>query len=151
MKFNFHFGNKQTTVWDYAFWGIVLFSLITILSTKLGVDEPLVWRVMDQIQRSLARKNIIPRDNIINKITINTPELLDQRIRDDVDSAIRRYQRIAPSEAPRMARKGILKALKSSRFSETQRMVVLDGIYYECPGGIIGIRSVWVDKDPNCT
>lgn len=150
MKFKFHFGKKQRTIWDYAFWSIVLFSLIGFLSTKFGVDEKLLWRLVDEIQRELIRKNILPQDNVINDTVIKTPELLDARVKSDVDSAIGRYHRSIPPEPPRMTNQTILKALETPRFSETQRLVVRDAIYYECPGGVMGIRAHWVDKDPDC-
>ena len=150
MKFNFHFGKRQRTIWDYAFWSIVLFSLIGFLSTKFGIDEKILWRLVDEIQRELVRKNIIPQDNSINDTVINTPELLDGRVKSDVDAAIRNYQSKEVLDPPMMTNKTILKALETPRFSETQRLVVKDAIYYECPGGVMGIRAKWVDKDPNC-
>jgi hypothetical protein len=145
MKFNFHFGRKQRTVWDYAFWSIILFSLVALLSSVFKVDQKILWRLIDQIQREFVKK-----DNPINDIIINTSELLDNRVKGDVDAAIRAYEQSLPPETPRMTNKTILEAIKSPRFSDTQRMVVKDGIYYECPGGVMGIRGVWVDKDPNC-
>jgi hypothetical protein len=145
MKFNFHFGRKQRTVWDYAFWSIILFSLVALLSSVFKVDEKFIWRLVDLIQREFIKK-----DNPINDLIINTPELLDNRIKGDVDAAIRDYERSLPPETPRMTNKTILEAIKSPRFSDTQRMVVKDAIYYECPEGVMGIRGVWVDKDPNC-
>jgi hypothetical protein len=145
MKFNFHFGRKQRTVWDYAFWSIILFSLVSLLSSVFKVNEKTIWRLVDFIQREFIKK-----DNPINDLIINTPELLDNRIEGDVDAAIRAYEQSLPPETPRMTNKTILDAIKSPRFSDTQRMVVKDGIYYECPGGVMGIRAVWVDKDPNC-
>jgi hypothetical protein len=145
MKFDFQFGNKKRTIWDYAFWSIVLFSLIGFLSIKFGVDEKLLWRLIDQIQREFVKGN-----NPINDTVIKTPELLDIRVKGDVDSAIRRYWKSIPPETPRMTNKTILDGLKSPRFSDTQRLIVKDAIYYECPGEVMGIRGVWVDKDPNC-
>lgn len=150
MKFNFQFGKKQRTIWDYAFWSIVLFSLVALLASKLKISENTIWRWVDQIQRELVKLNLLPQDNPINKNIINTPELLDGRVKDDVDAAIRDYQSREVLDPPRMTNKTILKALESPRFSETQRLVVKDAIYYECPGGIMGIRAKWVDKDPDC-
>jgi hypothetical protein len=150
MKFNFQFGKKQRSVWDYAFWSIILFSLVTLLSSMFKVNERILWRLLDQIQRELIRLDLLPQDNIINDLTIRTPELLNNRIKNDVDDAIRAYEESLPPETPRMTNKTILESLRSPRFSETQRLVVKDAIYYECPEGVMGIRGAWVDKDPEC-
>ena len=150
MKFNFHFGNKKKTIWDYALWSIVLFSLVAFLSVKLKISEQIIWRWIDQIQRELVRKNLLPQDNPFQDIITKTPELLDQRIKGDVDDAIRAYEESLPPEPPRMTNKTILEGLETPRFSDTQRDIVRGAIYYECPGGVMGIRGAWVDKDPNC-
>ena len=92
----------------------------------------------------------LPQDNILQEIETKTPELLDNRVKNDVDDAIWRYQHSLPPETPRMTNKTILDALESSRFSDTQRQIVRDAIYYECPEGVMGIRGVWVDSDPEC-
>jgi hypothetical protein len=83
-------------------------------------------------------------------LVIKDPEKLDRRIERDVDKAIREYERWESSAPPRMSNKVILKDLESPKFSDTQRLVVKDAIYYECPEGVMGIRGVWVDKDPEC-
>lgn len=150
MKFDFQFGNKSKTIWDYVFWSIVLFSLVALLSTVFKTNEKTIWMWIDQIQRELVRRNLLPQNNPINETVIKTPELLDERVKTDVDIALWRYRINEVSEPPRMTNKTILKALESPRFSKTQRLVVKDAIYYECPGGVMGIRGVWVDKDPNC-
>jgi hypothetical protein len=150
MRFNFQFGKKQKSIWDYAFWSIVLFSLVGFLSVKLKISQDTIWRWIDQIQRELIRKNILPQDNPIQDNILNTPELLEGRIRGDVDAALRDYERWESSIPPRMTNKTILDALRTPRFSDTQRLVIKDAIYYECPEGVMGIRGAWVDKDPNC-
>jgi hypothetical protein len=150
MRFNFQFGKKQRSVWDYALWSIILFSFISMASIVFKVDEKTLWRLLDQIQRELIKLDLLPQDNVINDLIIGTPELLDNRVKNDVDDAIRSYEESLPPETPRMTNKTILEALESPKFSETQRLVVKDAIYYECPGGVMGIRGAWVDKDPEC-
>lgn len=150
MKFNFQFGKKQKTIWDYAFWSIVLFSLVTLLSSVFKVNEKTIWMWIDQIQRELIRRNILPQDNPIQDEILNNPELLKERIKGDVDAALRNYERWESSIPPRMTNKTILDGLRSPRFSDTQRLIVKDAIYYECPEGVMGIRGAWVDKDPQC-
>lgn len=145
----FNFGKSKKTIKDYAFIGIVLFSLVGFLSSKFNISQDTIWRLIDEIQRELFRRNLI--DDTINDFIIKTPELLDKRVQSDVDNAIRRYEREYSPDPPRMTNKTILKGLTSPRFTDTQRLIVRDAIYYECPNGIMGIRAVWVDKDPNCT
>jgi hypothetical protein len=148
MKFNFHFGKKIKSAKDYAFIGIVLFSLVAFLSSIFKIDEKNIWILIDLIQKELTKRKII--DDSINDYIIKTPELLDHRVKREVDSAIAEYERWESSLPPRMTNKTILKGLESPRFSEQERMIVKDGIYYECPGGVMGIRAVWVDSDPEC-
>jgi len=148
VKLNFTFGKKKTSIKDYAIIGMVLFLLVGFLSNKFGISEKDVWKLIDIIQKELVKRGLI--DGKINDFIINTPELLDQRVERDVDSAIRAYERLEQREPPRMTNKTILKNLESPRFTDTQRIIVKDAIYYECPGGVMGIRGVWVDKDPNC-
>ena len=148
MKLNFTFGKKKTSIKDYAIIGMVLFLLVGFLSNKFGISEKDVWKLIDIIQKELVKRGLI--DGKINDFIINTPELLDQRVERDVDSAIRAYERLEQREPPRMTNKTILKNLESPRFTDTQRIIVKDAIYYECPGGVMGIRVVWVDKDLNC-
>ena len=148
MKLNFTFGKKKTSIKDYAIIGMVLFLLVGFLSNKFGISEKDVCKLIDIIQKELVKRGLI--DGKINDFIINTPELLDQRVERDVDSAIRAYERLEQREPPRMTNKTILKNLESTRFTDTQRIIVKDAIYYECPGGVMGIRGVWVDKDPNC-
>lgn len=144
----FQFGKPKRTAVDYAVIGIVLFCICMFLTTKLKMSEKDAWKLIDTVQRYLLKKGMI--NDSANDYIIKDPKLLQQRVESDVDSAIRRYERWESSLPPRMTNKTILKGLKSPRFSETQRIIVRDAIYYECPGGIMGIRGVWVDKDSNC-
>jgi hypothetical protein len=123
---------------------IVLSLVISVLSQCTGVKENSLWDLFDEIQRKFFPQTIF------NELVIKDPEKLDRRIKRDVDKAIREYERWESSAPPRMSNKVILKDLESPKFSDTQRLVVKDAIYYECPGGIMGIRGAWVDKDPEC-
>lgn len=124
--------------------GIITSLVISVLSQCTGIKETGLWDLFDEVQRKFFPQTIF------NELIINDPEKLDRRIKRDVDRAIEDYERWESSIPPRMTNKVILEDLKSSRFSDTQRLVVKDAIYYECPGGVMGIRGVWVDKDPNC-
>jgi hypothetical protein len=123
---------------------IVTSGLIVILSQCTGIQENSLWDIFDEIQRKFFPQTIF------NELVIKDPEKLNRRIQRDVDNAIREYERWESSLPPRMTNKTILEGLKTPRFSEEQRIIVRDAIYYECPEGIMGIRGVWVDKDFNC-
>lgn len=126
------------------FVSIVTSGLIATLSQCTGIQENSLWDLFDQLQRKFFPQTIF------NELIIKDPEKLNRRIQRDVDHAIRDYERWESSLPPRMTNKTILEGLKTPRFSDTQRLVVKDAIYYECPGGVMGIRGVWVDKDPKC-
>ena len=148
MKFNFHLGKIRTTAKDYANNDIILFFIVGILSGKFDIPEKNIWLLIDAIQKELLKRGII--SGKVNDLIINTPKLLDYRVEREVDNAIKEYERWESSLPPRMTNKTILEGLKTTRFTDTQRLIVKDAIYYECPGGIMGIRGVWVDKDPRC-
>ncbi len=126
------------------FVSIITSGLIATLSQCTKISEDSLWDLFDEIQRKFFPQTIF------NELVIKDPEKLNRRVERDVDKAIREYERWESSLPPRMTNKTILEGLKSPRFSDTQRLVVRDAIYYECPGGVMGIRGVWVDKDPNC-
>ena len=123
---------------------IVSTGIITLLSQCTKISENSLWDIFDEIQRKYFPQTIF------NELVIKDPQKLSRRVERDVDRAIRDYEQWETSLLPRMTNKTILKGLESSRFSGTQRLIVKDAIYYECSGNIIGIRGVWVDKDPNC-
>lgn len=126
------------------FVSIITSGLIATLSQCTKISEDSLWDLFDEIQRKFFPQTIF------NELILKDQEKLNRRVERDVDKAIRDYERWESSLPPRMTNKTILEGLKSPRFSDTQRMVVKDAIYYECPGGVMGIRGVWVDKDPNC-
>jgi hypothetical protein len=123
---------------------VVTTGIITILSQCTKISENSLWDIFDEIQRKYFPQTIF------NELVIKDPEKLNRRIERDVDRAIRDYEHWESSLPPRMTNKTILEGLESPRFSGTQRLIVRDAIYYECPGGVMGIRGAWVDKDPNC-
>lgn len=123
---------------------IITSGLISVLSQCTGIKENSLWDLFDEIQRKFFPQTIF------NELIIKDPHKLDRRITRDVDKSIRDYERWESSVPPRMTNKTILKGLETPRFFDTQRLVVKDAIYYECPGGIMGIRGAWVDKDPKC-
>lgn len=94
--FKFNFGNKKPDIKQYAIIGIVLSSIITVLSQCTGVSENNIWDLFDEIQRRYFPQTII------NDFIIKDPEKLDRRIKRDVDRAIEEvipeYDRIIQKE-----------------------------------------------------
>jgi hypothetical protein len=96
MKFNFHFGNKKPDIKQYAIIGIVLSTVIAMLSQCTGVSENGLWDLFDEIQRKYFSQTIL------NEFIIKDSEKLNRRIERDVNKAIRdvksEYDRIISDE-----------------------------------------------------
>jgi hypothetical protein len=144
VKIDFQFGKKKPDKKQLIIVSIVLTTIIGTLSQCTGIKQNSLWDLFDEIQRK-----VFPQ-TIFNELILQDPEKLDRRIRRDVDRALEEYEAWERSLPPRMTNKTILKEMENPKYSETQRRIVRDAIYYECPGDIMGIRGVWVDKDPNC-
>lgn len=144
MQFNFQFGKKKPDNKSIIIVSLVVTALISTLSQCTHINQNSLWDLFDEVQRKFFPQTIF------NELVIKDPEKLDRRVRRDVDHAIGEYEEWERSLPPRMTNKTILKEMEDPKYSETQRLIVRDAIYYECPGDIMGIRGVWVDKDPNC-
>lgn len=84
----------------------------TILKT---LNNPIASEIQDQI----------------NKKIIETPELLDYKVKRDVDYAIVDYEKVEVVEPMNMTNTTILKDLEKNTYSETQKNIVKDAIYSE--------------------
>jgi hypothetical protein len=144
MQFNFQFGKKKPDNKSIIIVSLVVTALISTLSQCTNINQNSLWDLFDEIQRKFFPQTIF------NELVLKDPEKLDRRVRRDVDRALEEYEAWERSLPPRMTNKTILKEMEDPKYSETQRRIVRDAIYYECPGDIMGIRGAWVDKDPNC-
>lgn len=156
MKFNFSFGKKRRGVIEWAKISILLEGIIDFLSNKFGIDKKKLWDIVDEIQRELLKRGWI--DDTINDYVINTPELLDQRVERDVDKAIEEYKKLEEPEPVNMKNEVILKEIEKPKYTETQKKIVKDAVYYEKEpdgskaqellGGEMGIKASWtLDED----
>ena len=155
MKFNFSFGKRKKGIIEWAKISIILEGIIDFLSNKFNIDKKKLWALVDSIQRELLRIGWI--DDTINDYVINTPELLDQRVEQDVDIAIEDYEKLEELEPVNMKNEVILKEIEKEKYTETQKKIVKDAVYYEKEpdgsraqdllGGEIGIRGAWEDKN----
>ena len=76
------FGKKKPDIKQYAIIGVVLSSIIAILSQCTGVSENGLWDLLDEIQRKYFPQTIL------NEFILKDPEKLDRRVKRDVDRAL---------------------------------------------------------------
>jgi hypothetical protein len=156
MNFNFSFGKKKKGIIEWVKLSIIFEGIIEFLSNKFGIDKKKLWDVVDEIQRELLKRGWI--DDTVNDYVINTPELLNQRVERDVDKAIEEYKKLEEPEPVNMKNEVILKEIEKDKYTETQKKIVKDAVYYEKPpdgskaqellGGEMGIKASWlVDED----
>jgi hypothetical protein len=128
--FNFNFGKKKPDIKQYAIIGIVLSSMIAVLSQCTGISQNNIWDLLDEVQRRYFPQSII------NDFIIKDPEKLDRRIHRDVDAAIDDYWR----------QSGLSKAeVSKPRYSEKPS----DGSYAQSVlGGEMRLCAPWVDDCP---
>ncbi len=77
-----NFGKKKPDIKQYAIIGIVLSSIIAVLSQCTGVSENGLWDLLDEIQRKYFPQGIL------NEFILKDPEKLNRRIKRDVDQAL---------------------------------------------------------------
>ena len=129
--FNFNFGNKKPDIKQYAIIGIVLSSVIAVLSQCTGIKQNNIWDLLDEVQRRYFHHSII------NDFIIKDPEKLDRRVHRDVDRAIAEYKRLTGDD-------GKVK-IPSPRYSEKPP----DGSYAQSVlGGEMRLCAPWVDDCP---
>lgn len=130
MNFNFQIGKKKKGIIEWAKISIVLEGIIEILSSKLKIDKDKLWKLVDEIQKELLKRGLI--DDTVNDYIINTPELLNQRVKGEVDKAIEEYKK---TELPEE---------KTSIYYEEEK----DGSKaQDLLGGAMGIKGTWVDSE----
>jgi hypothetical protein len=129
--FNFKFGKQKPDIKQYAIIGIVLSSIIAILSQCTGIKQDSIWDLLDEVQRRYFPQSII------NDFIIKDPEKLDRRIHRDVDAAIAEYERLTGDDGK--------VRIPSPRYSEKPP----DGSYAQSVlGGEMRICAPWVDDCP---
>jgi hypothetical protein len=93
--------------------------------------------------------NIIDEfDNQLNQRINKDPELLRQKIENEVDYAIIAYEiEEQRSRAINMRNKNILEEINKPKYDKLQKLIVENAIYYEFADGTMGIRGAWVAPD----
>jgi len=127
----FKFGKKKPDIKQYAIIGIILSSIIAVLSQCTGIKQDSIWDLLDEVQRRYFPQTIL------NDFVIKDPEKLDRRIKRDVDAAIAEYERLTGDD-------GKVK-IPSPRYSEKPP----DGSYAQSVlGGEMRLCAPWVDDCP---
>ena len=145
---------RKRTIFDWAKISLIIEAIIEFVSRVFRIPKEKLWPLVDEIQRELLKRGWI--DDTLNEYIIKTPELLDQRVERDVDTAIESYEKVEVEEV-NMTNETILKELESGDYSEEQKKIVKEAVFYEKEpdgsvaqsllGGEMGIRGKWVDKD----
>jgi hypothetical protein len=78
----FNFGKKKPDIKQYAIVGVVLSSIIAVLSQCTGIHENNLWDLFDEIQRKYFPQTML------NEFILKDPDKLNRRIQRDVDKAI---------------------------------------------------------------
>jgi len=127
----FKFGKEKPDIKQYAIIGIVLSSVIAILSQCTGIKQDSIWDLLDEVQRRYFPQTIL------NDFVIKDPEKLDRRVKRDVDTAISEYERLTGDDGK--------VRIPSPRYSEKPP----DGSYAQSVlGGEMRICAPWVDDCP---
>ena len=127
----FKFGKQKPDIKQYAIIGIVLSSIIGLLSQCTGIKQDSIWDLLDEVQRRYFPQTIL------NDFVIKDPEKLDRRIKRDVDAAIAEYERLTGDDGK--------VRIPSPRYSEKPP----DGSYAQSVlGGEMRLCAPWVDDCP---
>lgn len=124
----------------------IIIGIVTTLQKCGNLNGDSVWDLFDEYQRGLRDNGIdVPKE--LNDKIIKNPKLLERRIHRDIDRELARYEDYERSiYVPNMKNKEILEEIETQKYSNNQRQVVKDAIYYECSNGSMGIHAVWYDS-----
>jgi hypothetical protein len=128
----------------------IVLLLISGLSGWLRIDEKQLWKIYNAIVQQFGLKHDIP-------IPQDVEEELESRVELEVDRAIEEYKKLEKPEPVNMKNEVILKEIEKPKYTDYQRIIIKDAIYYEKEpdgskaqdllGGLMGIRGVWVEDE----
>ena len=81
----FHFGAKKIKKRDIFITALVLNLIVDILTRVLRLKPLQLWELIDEVGRQFNIK-------LINELILQSPELIEERIKRDVDNAVQEYQ-----------------------------------------------------------
>lgn len=133
---------------------VMIASALTFITVRCGVSQEDLLKIYNEIRKGIKfdlpdANNIFDEiDRQLNERINRDPELLDFKIRGEVNDAIWEYEKWERDNyKPNMTNETILEEIKSPKYSETQRQILKDAIYYEFKDGTMGIRGAWVPPD----
>lgn len=130
----------------------VIAAILAVL-TQCGVSKNDLFRYYNEIRKyipwNLANEILNLLDDQLNDQINNDPELLKQKIKTEVDSAIRNYElEEQRNRVINMKNKNILEEINKDKYDKLQKLIVENAVYYEFSDGTMGIRGAWVSPDP---
>ena len=131
---------------------VAIASLLAFLMVKCDISEKDVLKYYNELRKLIKwdlPNNIIDEfDNQLNQRINKDPELLRQKIQNEVDYAIINYEiEEQRSRAINMRNKNILEEINKPKYDKLQKLIVENAIYYEFADGTMGIRGAWVAPD----
>jgi len=147
--FNIKFTPKRSII------SIVVASILVFITTKCEISKEDVLKFYNELRRvvklDFINKNEILKefDNQLNEKINRTPELLDYKIKRELDYALIDYEnQEKKSRVVNMKNKNILEEINKPKYDELQRLIIENAVYYEFEDGTMGIRGAWVTPDP---
>jgi hypothetical protein len=128
---------------------------IAFLTTRCGISQEDLLKFYNELRKGI-KFDLPDENNVLNEIDRqlnerinNTPELLEFKVRREVDDAISRYEREEyQNRQINMKNKNILEEINKPKYDKLQKLIVENAVYYEFEDGTMGIRGAWVAPDP---
>ena len=132
---------------------VAVASLLAFLTVKCDISEKDVLKYYNELRKlikwDLPDTMIDEFDNQLNQRINEDPELLQQKIENEVDYAIIAYEiEEQRNRMINMRNKNILEEINKPKYDNLQKLIVKNAIYYEFADGTMGIRGAWVAPDP---
>lgn len=134
---------------------IVVASILVFITTKCEISKEDILKFYNELRRvvklDFIDKNEILKefDNQLNEKINRTPELLDYKIKRELDYALIDYEnQEKKSRVVNMKNNNILEEINKPKYDELQRLIIENAVYYEFADGTMGIRGAWVTPDP---
>jgi hypothetical protein len=131
---------------------VAIASLLAFLTVKCDISEKDLLKYYNELRKLIKwdlPNNIIDEfDNQLNQSINKDPELLRQKIENEVDYAIINYEiEEKRSRVINMRNENILEEINKPKYDKLQKLILENAIYYEFADGTMGIRGAWVAPD----
>lgn len=133
----------------------ISFLLIFFKTHNIDISEKTIWQFYYEIQKVLGK--YFPNDtelkreiqDQLNRKIIEDEQLREYKVRRDVDYTLLDYERREQENyIPNMKNQNILEEVNKLKYTDLQRKIVKNAVYYEFADGTMGIRGAWVTPDP---